>query len=104
MLAALSGKRVATLPDSPTIAESGFPGFEADVWHAFIAPKGTPSAVVERLRSEIHKVLADAEVKERLAGLGAVVSPSSPSELAALVRSEHERYGKLVREAGIKTN
>jgi len=104
VLAALSSERVATLPDAPTIAESGFPGFEASVWHAFIAPKGTPAAVVEKLRAEIHKALADPEVKERLAGLGAVVSPSTPQELGALVRAEHERYGRLIREAGIKAN
>ncbi|MBK7658790.1 MAG: tripartite tricarboxylate transporter substrate binding protein [Betaproteobacteria bacterium] len=104
VLAALSAERVATLPDAPTIAESGFPGFEASVWHAFIAPKGTPTAVVDRLRAEIHKALADPQVKERLAGLGAVVSPTTSQELGALVRAEHERYGKLIREAGIKAN
>jgi len=104
VLAALSAERVATLPEAPTIAESGFPGFEASVWHAFIAPKGTPPAVVERLKAEIHKALADPEVKERLAGLGAVVSPSTPQELATLVRTEHERYGRLIREANIKAN
>ena len=104
VLATLSAERVATLPDAPTIAESGFPGFEASVWHAFIAPKGTPPAVVERLKGEIHKALADPEVKERLAGLGAVVSPTTPQELAALVRSEHERYGRVIREGNIKAN
>jgi len=104
VLAALSAQRVATMPDVPTIAESGYPGFEANVWHAFIAPKGTPPAIVEKLRAEIHKALADPEVKERLANLGAEVAPSTPQELAALVRTEHERYAKLVREAGIKAN
>jgi tripartite-type tricarboxylate transporter receptor subunit TctC len=104
VLAALSAQRVATMPDVPTIAESGFPGFEANVWHAFIAPKGTPPAIVEKLRAEIHKALADPEVKERLANLGAEVAPSSPQELAALVRTEHERYAKLIREANIKAN
>ena len=104
VLATLSAERVATLPDAPTIAESGFPGFEASVWHAFIAPRGTPAAVVERLKGEIHKALADPEVKERLASLGAVVSPTTPQQLGTLVRTEHERYGKLVREAKIKAD
>ncbi len=104
VLAALSAQRVATMPDVLTIAESGYPGFEANVWHAFIAPKGTPPAIVEKLRAEIHKALADPEVKERLANLGAEVAPSTAQELAALVRAEHERYAKLVREAGIKAN
>ncbi len=104
VLAALSAQRVSTMPDVPTIAESGFPGFEANVWHALIAPKGTPPAIVARLNAEIHKALADPEVKERLAGLGAEVSPTTPQELATLVRSEYERYGKLIREANIKAN
>jgi len=104
VLAALSAERVATLPDAPTIAESGYPGFEASVWHAFIAPRGTPPAVVERLKTEIHKALADPEVKERLAGLGAIVSPTSPQQLGALVKAETERYGKLIRDANIKAN
>jgi tripartite-type tricarboxylate transporter receptor subunit TctC len=104
VLAALSAQRVSTLPDAPTIAESGFPGFEASVWHAFIAPKGTPPAIVAKLNAEIHKALADPEVKERLAGLGAEVAPTTPQELATLVRTEHERYGKLIREANIKAN
>ena len=104
VLAALSAQRVSTMPDVPTIAESGFPGFEANVWHAFIAPKGTPPAIVAKLNAEIHKALADPEVKDRLANLGAEVSPSTPEALAALVRSEHERYGKLIREANIKAN
>ena len=104
VLAALSAQRISTMPDVPTIAESGFPGFEASVWHAFIAPKGTPPAIVAKLNAEIHKALADPEVKERLAGLGAEVSPTTPQELATLVRSEYERYGKLIREANIKAN
>ena len=104
VLAALSAQRISTMPDVPTIAESGFPGFEASVWHAFIAPKGTPPAIVAKLNAEIHKALADPEVKERLAGLGAEVSPTTPQELATLVRTEHERYGKLIRDANIKAN
>ncbi len=104
VLAALSAERVSTLPDTPTIAESGFPGFEASVWHAFIAPRGTPPAVIERLSAEIGKALASPDVKERLAALGAEVSPTGPGELGALVRSERERYGRLIREAKIKAN
>jgi tripartite-type tricarboxylate transporter receptor subunit TctC len=104
VLAAMSAQRISTMPDAPTIAESGYPGFEASVWHAFIAPKGTPPAIVAKLNAEIHKALADPEVKERLAALGAEVSPTTPQELATLVRTEHERYGKLIREANIKAN
>ncbi|MGZ5033336.1 MAG: Bug family tripartite tricarboxylate transporter substrate binding protein [Usitatibacter sp.] len=104
VLAVMSAERVATMPDVPTIAESGYPGFEASVWHAFIAPRGTPAAVVEKLKAEIHKALAAADVKERLAGLGAEVSPTEPAELGTLIRTEYERYGKLIREAKIKAD
>ena len=104
VLAALSAERVSTLPDTPTISESGYAGFEASVWHAFIAPRGTPPAVVEKLSAEIRKALALPEVKDRLAALGAEVSPTGPEQLGALVRSERERYGKLIREAKIKAN
>jgi tripartite-type tricarboxylate transporter receptor subunit TctC len=104
VLAVLTAERVSTLPDVPTIAESGYPGFEASVWHAFIAPRGTPPATVDRLSTEVRKALASPEVKERLAGLGADVSPAGPGELGALVRKEVDRYGKLIREAGIKAN
>lgn len=104
VLATLSAERVSTLPDTPTIAESGFPGFEASVWHAFIAPRGTPAAVIGKLNAAIHAALADPDVKDRLAKLGAVASPTTPQELAALVRAEHERYGRLIGEANIKAN
>jgi tripartite-type tricarboxylate transporter receptor subunit TctC len=104
VLAALSAERVSTLCDTPTIAESGYPGFEASVWHAFIAPRGTPPAVVEKLSAEIRNALAAPEVKERLAPLGAEVSPSGPEQLGAMIRSERDRYGKLIREAKIKAN
>jgi tripartite-type tricarboxylate transporter receptor subunit TctC len=102
VLAALSAERVSTLPDTPTIAESGYPGFEASVWHAFIAPRGTPPAVVEKLNAEIRKALAASDVKERLVALGAEVSPSGPTELGALIRAERARYGRLIREAQIR--
>jgi tripartite-type tricarboxylate transporter receptor subunit TctC len=104
VLAALSAERVATLPDAPTIAESGYKGFEASVWHAVIAPRGTPPAIVEQLSAEVRKALAAPDVKERLAALGAEVSPTGPAELGALIRLERERYGKLISEANIKAN
>ncbi len=104
VLAALSSERVSTLPEAPTIAESGFAGFEASVWHAFIAPRGTPPAVVEFLSAEVRKALALPDVKQRLAALGAEVSPTGPEPLAALVRAERERYGRLIRDAKIKPN
>lgn len=102
VLAALSAERVSTLPQVPTIAESGYSGFEASVWHAFIAPAGTPPARLQRLSDEVAKALALPEIRERLAALGAEVSPTGPGPLGDLVRSEQARYGKLIREAGIR--
>lgn len=104
VLAALSADRVATLPQAPTIAESGFPGFEASVWHAVIAPAGTPAPVVDRLAAEVAKALAQPDMHERLAALGAEVAATGPGPLGALVRSEKERYGRLIKEAGIRVN
>lgn len=104
VLAALSSERVSTLPDAPTIAESGFAGFEASVWHAFIAPRGTPPAVVDTWSAEIHKALALPDVKQRLAALGADVSPAGPQALGTFVRAERERYARLIREANIQAN
>ena len=102
VLAVMSANRASTMPDTPTIAESGYPGFEASVWYAFIAPKATPAAVVDKLNAEIRKALATAAVRARLAAVGGVVSPSSAAELGTLVRSERARYEKLVKEANIK--
>ena len=102
VLAVMSANRTSTLPDTPTIAESGYPGFEASVWYAFIAPRATPPAIVEKLNAEIRKALATTEVRQRLAAVGGEVSPSSPAELGTLVRSERARYEKLVKEADIK--
>ncbi len=102
VLAVMSANRASTLPDTPTIAESGYPGFEASVWYAFIAPKATPAAVIDKLNAEVRKALATAEVRGRLSAVGGEVSPSSPAELGALVRSERTRYEKLVKEANIK--
>ena len=104
VLAVMSPERISTMPDVPTLAESGYPGFEASVWHAFIAPRGTPPAVVDRLNAEVRKALAQPDVKERFAGLGAEVAPTSPEQLGAIIRSERERYDKLIRDAKIRVD
>lgn len=104
VLASLSAERVSTLPETPTIAESGFPGFEASVWHAVIAPRGTPAPVIERLNAEVRKALALPEIKERLAALGAEVTTGPSSALATLISSERERYARIIRAAKIGMN
>lgn len=102
VLAVLSPNRSSIYPDVPTIAESGFPGFEASVWYGFIAPAATPKAVVERLHAEVEKALQHPDVRARLANAGGEVLPGNTEQFAALIRAERARYEKLVREANIK--
>lgn len=102
VLAVMSPSRSAMLPDVPTIAESGFPGFEASVWYGFVAPAATPKPVVAKLHAEVQKALQTAEVKERMSSVGGEVILGSAEQFGALIRSERARYEKLVREAQIK--
>jgi tripartite-type tricarboxylate transporter receptor subunit TctC len=102
ILAALSATRTSIFPDAPTIAESGYPGFEASVWYGLVAPAGTPKAITDKLHAELQKALATPEVKARMTGVGGEVTPGGSAQFAALVRSERQRYEKLVRETGIK--
>lgn len=102
VLAVMSTSRSAMLPDVPTIAESGFPGFEASVWYGFVAPVATPKPIVAKLHAEVQKALQTAEVKERMTSVGGEVSLGTAEQFGALLRSERARYEKLVREAQIK--
>ena len=102
VLAVLSTNRSAIFPDAPTIAESGFPGFEASVWYGFVAPAATPKAIVAQLHAEVQKALQTKEVRERMGAVGGEVLPGSSEMFGALIRSERLRYEKLVREANIK--
>lgn len=102
LLAVLSPNRSAIFPDVPTIAESGFPGFEASVWYGLVAPAATPKPVVARLHAEVQKALQTAEVRERMTSVGGEVIPGSAEMFTALIKSERQRYEKLVREANIK--
>jgi len=102
VLAVLSPNRTAIFPDVPTIAESGFPGFEASVWYGLVAPAATPRPVVTRLHAEVQKALATQEVRDRMTQVGGEVIPGSIELFANLIRSERQRYERLVREAQIK--
>lgn len=102
VLAVLSPNRSAIFPDAPTIAESGFPGFEASVWYGLVAPAATPKAVVAKLHDEVQKALRTKEVRERMSAVGGEVIPASAEQFGALIHSERLRYEKLVREANIK--
>jgi tripartite-type tricarboxylate transporter receptor subunit TctC len=102
VLAALSPTRSPILPDVPTIAESGFPGFEASVWYGVVGPAGLPATVVDRLHAEVQKALGSAEVRDRLHSAGGEVLPGPVARFSALLTSERTRYDKLIREAQIK--
>ena len=102
VLAVFSPQRTGIFPDAPTIAESGYPGFEASVWYGCFGPAGLPSAVVQRLHAEIQKALASAEVRDRLTNAGGEVLPGPTERLSALLASEQARYAKLIREAHIQ--
>jgi len=102
VLAVLSPVRSPIFPDVPTIAESGFPGFEASVWYGVVGPAGLPAAVVARVHAEVQKALAVNEVRERLANAGGEVQPGPVERFASLLASERVRYDKLIREARIQ--
>lgn len=95
-------KRNAELPDVPTLAEQGVSGGEFHQWLAFFLPAGTPKAVADKLNADLHRVLANPEVKERFAKLGMQAAPGTPEELAATLRADLARWSKVVREANIK--
>ena len=100
-LAVTTAARVEALPDVPTLAEF-IPGFEASQWIGLVAPKDTPSAIVEKLNAEINAGLADAKLKARFAELGGTVMPGSPADFAKLIRDETEKWAKVIRAANIK--
>jgi tripartite-type tricarboxylate transporter receptor subunit TctC len=101
-LATTGPKRAALLPDVPTVAESGYPGYEAMNWYAYVAPAKTPKEIVERLNRELVKALNNAEVAALLHQQGLEPSPSSPAELARYIEREYQTWGRVVKRAGIK--
>ena len=102
VLAVLSPQRSPIFPDAPTIAESGFKGFEASVWYALMAPAGTPRPVIDRLHAEVQKALQTRQVSERMSSVGGEVIAGSQAMMAALLHAERQRYEKLVHDANIK--
>lgn len=101
-LATTGSKRDSLLPDVPTVAESGYPGYEATNWYAYVVPAKTPKNVVERLNQALVKVLRNPEVIGMLHKQGLEPSPSTPAELAAFMQREYDTWGKVVKQAGIK--
>jgi tripartite-type tricarboxylate transporter receptor subunit TctC len=100
-LAVASLKRVGAAPEIPTLAESGLPDFEVAGWFGVLAPTGTPREIIDRLSIEIRAGLARPEVRKRLSDLGAEALGSTPEEFATHMKAQYEKYGKLVKDAGI---
>jgi tripartite-type tricarboxylate transporter receptor subunit TctC len=95
-------QRSALLPDAPTVAESGVPGFEVNVWFGMQVPAGTPKAVVDKLNRDIVQVLKEPDVVKRFRDQGVEVVASTPAEFSKLVHSEVTKWTQLVREANIR--
>ena len=95
---AVSGtKRMTMLPDAPTFAEAGMPAFDVYLWQAVVAPAGTPSEIITRLNADINRVLAIAEIRERIAGLGADVVGGTPERLTDFIKAEIARWSKAIK-------
>ena len=95
-------KRNPTLPDLPSINESGLPGYEATNWWGLVGPAALPQPIIARLNKELNAILASPETQKRMEGEGAVAMPMTPAEFGKLIVSETDRWGKVVKEAGIK--
>lgn len=100
---AISGNvRLAALPQVPTFAEDGLPGFEARIWYGVLAPAGSPKPALDRLAAEIAAALGAPEIREKLAAQGQDPFVSTPAQFAALIKADLARYGKVIKTAGIK--
>lgn len=101
-LGVTSGKRSRNMPDLPTIAEAGVPGFDVTGWYGMVAPPATPPALVKKLNAELTKLLDDPAVESKLAADGAEAAPSTPAEFQKTIRDEIDKWTRLVQANGIK--
>ncbi len=101
-VATTGSKRAALMPEVPTVAESGYPGYEALNWYGFLGPKDMPRELVERLNKELVKALANPQVVAAMNKTGVEPQSSSPAEFADYIKREYDTWGKVVKEAGIK--
>jgi len=102
VLAVTTLKRASTAQDLPTLAESGFPGFDTSLWFGLLAPAATPKGVIGRVHAEVLRALKKPEVVERIASQGADIVGSSPAEFAAFIASESAKYARIIKQAGVK--
>lgn len=104
MLAVTTPKRWSELPDVPTVAEAGVAGYEATLWLGLAAPAGTPAEIVSRLHAETAKALQDPEVQKSFRSAGVEATAMGPQEFGAFMRTEHEKWGRVVKETGATVN
>ena len=101
-LAVTSLKRSSVIPELPTVAKSGYPGFKAVSWFALLAPRGTPAPIVSKLHQELSTIAAVSDIREKFAQLGLDTIVSSPGELATVIKSDIVKWAKVIKDAGIK--
>jgi tripartite-type tricarboxylate transporter receptor subunit TctC len=103
-LAVTTAKRSALIPELPTLAETGLPGFDIYTWWGFMAPAGTPKEIIAKWNAEVTRILATPEMKAFFAQQGAEPAPTTPEQFAALIRSEIPKYAKIVKDSGAKVD
>jgi tripartite-type tricarboxylate transporter receptor subunit TctC len=101
-IAAMGAKRLPQAPDLPTVAEQGVPGYEAQVWQSVVVPKGTPREIVLKLNAELTRIMNLPDVRERLSVTGIEPTSSTPEELGVFIRSETAKWGKVIKDIGLK--
>ncbi len=102
VLAVTTLKRSSAAPDLPTLAESGFPGFDTSLWFGLVAPAATPKDLIGRVHAEVLRVLKKPDVVERIASQGADIVGNSPAEFGAFIASESAKYARIIKQAGVK--
>ncbi|NML43587.1 tripartite tricarboxylate transporter substrate binding protein [Ramlibacter sp. G-1-2-2] len=103
-LAVTSDKRVSALPDVPTLAESGLPGFNSISWIGLLAPAGTPREIVDKIAADTRETISREEVRDKLVGLGAVPGGTTPAQFTSLIDNDRKRYAQIIREHKITVN
>src|SRR5258706_4000075 len=101
-LAVTSPQRLANFPNVPTVAEQGYPGFEAATWSGLVAPAGTPAAIVDKLNAAAHQALGSSEMEAQLHEDGSTPLGGTPQQFAQFIKKEHAKWGAAVRDANIK--
>jgi tripartite-type tricarboxylate transporter receptor subunit TctC len=103
-LAVIAPQRLPALPDVPTVAEAGLPGFEVTTWYGILAPAGTPRPIIAHLNAELVKAMHSPEMKERLAGIGTEPVTNTPEEFAAYIHAEIAKWGDVIRKANLRAD